>query len=255
MAPLIRDITKSAANTPITMESSSDTQLPIAQEVKAILAMITAPTPANKTLPMELWMCILEHVNATEDFARSEFVKNYATSLTTHGDSKKATKTLPPFETQTWKQSRVYYTINRASRAAALQLQLSLRVLQSCSLPVQPFDCQMQFQKLRDSDGSDPRTQHLPPLQKHLGYVAIQLYEKEYGPSSENTSTCAMELLVKMYVVARFVSLTTAGRVVLLMHPKEYAAKEMYWPERIRDRITKFWQRYDLEGGEVEIMC
>lgn len=71
----------------------------------------------------------------TDDYARPAVVANYKRSLAVHGDTLEAAQTLPAFrkKNRTWKQSRPFYHIDRTSRAAALNLNLCLRVLQQCT--------------------------------------------------------------------------------------------------------------------------
>jgi hypothetical protein len=97
----------------------------------------TTNLPTNNSLPVELWMRIFEYVHFTKQFARPPMVAAYNSSLAAHGDSiTAASETLPAFEKHMWTQFRALYHIDRTSRAAALKLNMCLRMLEECKPPV-----------------------------------------------------------------------------------------------------------------------
>lgn len=86
--------TTSIANT-FAKINMSPTQSPTQQMDEA-----TTDQPTTKTLPIELWMRVFEHVDNTKHYARPPVVAVYKSCLIT------AARALPAFEKRSWKQSK-----------------------------------------------------------------------------------------------------------------------------------------------------
>jgi hypothetical protein len=104
-------------------------------------------TPPKTDLPVDVWMCVFDHIPTDDDYARPKSIAAYASSLHTDGDSIEAAKTLPEFEKRSWSKTRPLYAINRNSRGAALKLQLCMHVLRTSKKPLVPSEWRRTFRR------------------------------------------------------------------------------------------------------------
>jgi hypothetical protein len=233
--------------------NSSATQPRAILAAEPILPKITSQTttaPTKKYLPVELWMRVFEYVSAGDEFARPKFVKKYAGSLSAYGaDNLQAAKVLPKFEKRTWVQTRHLYAIDRSSRAAALTLQLCLQVLQKCRHPVVPSDLLAQSDIIQDMDDIKGA---LGPLD--LRHVAIQLHRKSNYLSLKEEASAALALIGDGVSARYCLSLGSASRVELILHPKHDSEAAYYYADEVEDVIKSFWRRYNIPAGQVEIV-
>jgi hypothetical protein len=204
-------------------------------------------TTTQTDLPSQIWMVVFEHIHEEDNFARPKSVAEYASSLSTYGDSIEAAKTLPPFEKRSWSKTRPLYSINRNSRAAALKLQLCLRVLRTFRKPLVLSEC---FGNI----GFSINIYDLAPVPAHRS-VAIEI-------SAQPTASCpvghwhlASNLIMQNAMGRRYADLIAARHVVLLVSPtaSQDAHVDSEWPEGFREMILSLWQRSSILDGTVEI--
>ena len=85
------------------------------------------------SLPVEIWMMVLERITLDESvLARSRVVQAFAEAMDCGANEEAALEDLPYFEKRAWARAKVYYHIDTNSRAAAERLRLSTKLLRAC---------------------------------------------------------------------------------------------------------------------------
>jgi hypothetical protein len=201
----------------------------------------------NKNLPVELWIRVFEYIHNTRDYARPSVTMAYKRSLAVHGDSIEAAKILPAFERRTWKQSRKLYHIDRTSRAAALKLNMCLRVLEECKAPLRAMQHTRMVYRLINAGvykESSPR------------YVAIQVTEAPEEHRRLDQAETAVWLLsgtLDVFVM-HSLGLRTAKHVVLLDRCGWDTHVMLARGREIESAVYEFWRRNGIPAGVVEIV-
>lgn len=248
-----------------TLSPSSSIQSPMALNTKTGLDQLTtsaahtlakadlsasqspAQQPTNKSLPVELWMRIFEYVR-TDDYARPAVAMACKRSLAIHGDTTQAAATLPAFEKRTWKLSRTFYHIDRASRAAALKLKLCLRTLQESKAPLHAMDHRQPLAELVNAGVYN---------KSHLCYVAIQVTEAQEAHRRDVQARTVVFLLLSggyADVMVHSLDLGTAKHVVLLSRCDWDTPEMLARGREIEGAVYEFWRRNDIEAGVVEVV-
>jgi hypothetical protein len=245
----------SAFNTP------TETDLLVTQGLKPLGVNATHPnsnistitTTATTDLPPEVWMVVFEQIHSEEDYARPEFVAKYADSLSIHGDSLEAARTLPDFEQRSWLKTRPLYAINRNSRAAALKLQLCLHILRSFRKPVaasEYFGLLIVFSRVSSPLYSMPVPAPVSP------HIVIQ-FPAQQDPSINFDNFVAIGLARQyMYAGMQWLKWHPERRVILLpdLASTGDAQLAFQWPRKLRYIILEIWLRNGIRNGTVEIL-
>jgi hypothetical protein len=241
----------STSDTP-TKTTLPTTQGPTSLEGNAIHpnSYISAFIAITKTdLPSEVWIVVFEHIYEEDGFARPNSVADYASSLNNHGDSIEAAKIMPSFVKRSWSKTRPLYAINRNSRAAALKLQLCLRVLRASRKPLVLSEC-FDFRSIDFTIN----IYELPPVPVHRS-VAVEISANPKDSCPVGHWHLASNLLMQNERGRRYADMIAARHVVLLVSPTapQDAQVDSGWPEAFREMILEFWLRNNILNGTVEI--
>jgi hypothetical protein len=217
-------------------------------------------TSTETDLPPEVWTIVFEQLHTEGDYARPECVAKYAGSLNIYGDSIKAAKTLPEFEQRSWVKIRPLYTINRNSRAAALKLQLCLRVLQTSRKPVilseyfpRPERLSIRVHWSVPAYVLVPVSESVPATAPANRSIVIAIPSRSEPLNGDWYS--AFQLVTQDAGAKQHVDLIAARRVVLLVSHtgSQDAQVNSEWPGDFREMILQFWLRNGITDGTVEI--
>lgn len=219
----------------------SPTQSPTQQTDEA-----TTDQPTTKTLPIELWMRVFEHVDNTKHYARPPVVEVYKSSLAVYGDTITAAQTLPAFEKRSWKQSRAFYHIDRTSRAAALKLNFCLRMLEESRAPSLAMRSAAKVTRLL-------RQGRVPEVQPE--YLVIKVSEEAEVLRAYREAGRVLDSLsgVSDGVVLHSLGLGTAKHIVLLERCNWNTFSMLARSREIELAIYEFWRRDGIPTGVVEI--
>jgi hypothetical protein len=207
----------------------------------------TTNRPTNNSLPVELWMRVFEFLHNTKDYARPPVVAVYKSSLGAHGDSIEAAQTLPPFEKRTWKQTRTLYHIDRTSRAAALKLNLCLRLLEECKAPWPALKTMAKVAHIRYYRAFVPAKPE---------YLAIEVTEQPelWGGYMEAGRVVRCLSSRNDDVVVHALGLGSAKRIVLLDRCNWDTCCMLARAREIEHAMYRFWKRKGVKPGVIEIV-
>jgi hypothetical protein len=246
------------------------------------------PPPASaNTLPLEIWMQILESIDHSDTFARPSYVNCFTQAiLSDRATEAELVPELPTFEKEAWRLTRPYYAINATSRQAAHQTFLSGVLLQTCTSPLH----QVPLKRNRGiREPHLPRTSIPPPFyasstlarmrprrtktgQAEPTYMPLELFDyslfHETSHRDAELKTFAATAARNHFMMKLFnehydrlapldTTLLRSVRSVDLLAAAPYEGlmdRAGYYAELLRRMIEMLWKALGVEDGVVRVL-
>lgn len=205
------------------------------------------------------------------ELASLESSRGADTNGTQQHDKLAALRKLPPFEKQAWHRTRAFYAINRNSRAAALRLRLSRRLLLRCKQPgLLPHIPEPYMKKKLSYRKSDPdetmRHEKLDSryLAQNRHCLVVQLFhtpergEWDYSRFDGQTNRLVGRIGDLHATPPCEAHLRAAEHVVLLgtaPHNSKCCAgrHSLHFLSIVQTAIEKFWQKKKLKNRRISV--